>query len=218
MTLREMWKTRSTRERETRGKNAREKKRHRMFFFFLLFVLRRAGTQHSSSSSTLHNKKKNSRSSSTSGTTPNRSSSATSSASSSWCPSTPSPASSACCFRWLPLTSTPSATATRSVYSFFFFLSLSLFSSLLSPSSTHLSLVPLSPSSIHSTTSTQAWVIYNFLALCLAYVGGAGRVEVAMAGFVLSPSLLTAPAASNPCPSTGPSSADASAARSSSCS
>ena len=35
----------------------------------------------------------------------------------------------------------------------------------------------------------KAWVIYNFLSLCLAYVGGAGRVEVAMAGFVLTPSL-----------------------------
>ena len=35
----------------------------------------------------------------------------------------------------------------------------------------------------------EAWVIYNFLALCLAYVGGPGRVEVAMAGYSLSPSL-----------------------------
>lgn len=35
----------------------------------------------------------------------------------------------------------------------------------------------------------EAWVIYNFLALCLAYVGGPGRVEVAMAGYALSPSL-----------------------------
>ena len=34
----------------------------------------------------------------------------------------------------------------------------------------------------------EAWVIYNFLALCLAYVGGPGRVEVAMAGYSLAPS------------------------------
>ncbi|EFN51463.1 hypothetical protein CHLNCDRAFT_27935, partial [Chlorella variabilis] len=34
----------------------------------------------------------------------------------------------------------------------------------------------------------EAWVIYNFMALCLAYVGGPGAVEVKMHGFVLLPS------------------------------
>lgn len=36
--------------------------------------------------------------------------------------------------------------------------------------------------------SYEAWVIYNFMALCLAYVGGPGAVEVKMHGFVLLPS------------------------------
>jgi len=39
-----------------------------------------------------------------------------------------------------------------------------------------------------SPPSYEAWVIYNFLALCLAYVGGPGRVEVAQSGVVLAPS------------------------------
>lgn len=34
----------------------------------------------------------------------------------------------------------------------------------------------------------EAWVIYNFMSLCLAYVGGPGAVEVKMHGFVLLPS------------------------------
>lgn len=34
----------------------------------------------------------------------------------------------------------------------------------------------------------EAWVIYNFLSLCLAYVGGPGAVEVKMAGYTLMPS------------------------------
>eukprot|EP00887_Chlorella_sp_A99_P002524 scaffold6.g2524.t1 len=34
----------------------------------------------------------------------------------------------------------------------------------------------------------EAWVIYNFMSLCLAYVGGPGAVETKMAGFVLLPS------------------------------
>ena len=36
--------------------------------------------------------------------------------------------------------------------------------------------------------SYEAWVIYNFLALCLAYVGGPGSVEVKMNGYILAPS------------------------------
>lgn len=36
----------------------------------------------------------------------------------------------------------------------------------------------------------EAWVIYNFMSLCLAYVGGPGAVEVKMNGFVLLPSWL----------------------------
>lgn len=36
--------------------------------------------------------------------------------------------------------------------------------------------------------SYEAWVIYNFMSLCLAYVGGPGVVEVKMNGFVLQPS------------------------------
>lgn len=35
----------------------------------------------------------------------------------------------------------------------------------------------------------EAWVIYNFLALLLAYVGGPGAVEVKMGGYVLAPSV-----------------------------
>ena len=31
-------------------------------------------------------------------------------------------------------------------------------------------------------------MIYNFLALCLAYVGGPGSVEVKMNGYILAPS------------------------------
>ncbi|KAL3156384.1 hypothetical protein ABBQ38_000699 [Trebouxia sp. C0009 RCD-2024] len=34
----------------------------------------------------------------------------------------------------------------------------------------------------------EAWVIYNFLSLCLAYVGGPGAVEVKMNGYILMPS------------------------------
>ncbi|KAL4855483.1 malate dehydrogenase [Chlorella vulgaris] len=34
----------------------------------------------------------------------------------------------------------------------------------------------------------EAWVIYNFMSLCLAYVGGPGAVEVKMHGFLLLPS------------------------------
>ncbi|DBA98206.1 hypothetical protein WJX77_005615 [Trebouxia sp. C0004] len=34
----------------------------------------------------------------------------------------------------------------------------------------------------------EAWVIYNFLSLCLAYVGGPGAVEVKMSGYILMPS------------------------------
>jgi len=34
----------------------------------------------------------------------------------------------------------------------------------------------------------EAWVIYNFMSLCLAYVGGPGAVEVKMHGYVLMPS------------------------------
>lgn len=37
-------------------------------------------------------------------------------------------------------------------------------------------------------SSYEAWVIYNFMSLCLAYVGGPGAVEVKMHGFVLLPS------------------------------
>lgn len=36
--------------------------------------------------------------------------------------------------------------------------------------------------------SYEAWVIYNFLSLCLAYVGGPGAVEVKMNGYILMPS------------------------------
>ncbi|BDA41803.1 Transmembrane protein 184B at N-terminal half [Coccomyxa sp. Obi] len=36
----------------------------------------------------------------------------------------------------------------------------------------------------------EAWVIYNFLSLCLAYVGGPGSVEVKMNGYVMNPSWL----------------------------
>ncbi len=35
--------------------------------------------------------------------------------------------------------------------------------------------------------SYEAFVIYNFLALCLSYVGGPGAVEVKMNGFLLMP-------------------------------
>ena len=38
--------------------------------------------------------------------------------------------------------------------------------------------------------SYEAWVIYNFLSLCLAYVGGPGSVEVKMHGYTLTPSVL----------------------------
>eukprot|EP00884_Botryococcus_braunii_P002753 jgi/Botrbrau1/12479/Bobra.0169s0026.1 len=34
----------------------------------------------------------------------------------------------------------------------------------------------------------EAWIIYNFLSLCLTYVGGPGSVEVKMNGYVLMPS------------------------------
>lgn len=37
----------------------------------------------------------------------------------------------------------------------------------------------------------EAWVIYNFLALLLVYVGGPGAVEVKLSGHVLSPSIAT---------------------------
>lgn len=40
----------------------------------------------------------------------------------------------------------------------------------------------------HPACSYEAWVIYNFMSLCLAYVGGPGAVEIKMAGFVLLPS------------------------------
>lgn len=40
----------------------------------------------------------------------------------------------------------------------------------------------------HCPYSYEAWVIYNFMSLCLAYVGGPGAVEVKMHGFVLLPS------------------------------
>jgi len=36
--------------------------------------------------------------------------------------------------------------------------------------------------------SYEAWIIYNFMSLCLAYVGGPGAVEVKMQGVVLLPS------------------------------
>ena len=39
-----------------------------------------------------------------------------------------------------------------------------------------------------SFCSYEAWVIYNFLSLCLAYVGGPGAVEVKMNGYILMPS------------------------------
>jgi len=38
--------------------------------------------------------------------------------------------------------------------------------------------------------SYEAFVIYNFLSLCLAYVGGPGSVEVKMNGYQLEPSWL----------------------------
>ncbi len=40
------------------------------------------------------------------------------------------------------------------------------------------------------TCSYEAFVIYNFLSLCLAYVGGPGSVEVKMNGYQLEPSWL----------------------------
>ena len=49
-------------------------------------------------------------------------------------------------------------------------------------------LKPTDRLSLHSPCSYEAWVIYNFMALCLAYVGGPGAVEVKMHGFVLLPS------------------------------
>ena len=36
--------------------------------------------------------------------------------------------------------------------------------------------------------SYEAFVIYNFLSLCLSYVGGPGAVEVQMNGYLLMPS------------------------------
>ena len=36
--------------------------------------------------------------------------------------------------------------------------------------------------------SYEAWIIYNFMSLCLAYVGGPGAVEIKMQGVVLLPS------------------------------
>lgn len=36
--------------------------------------------------------------------------------------------------------------------------------------------------------SYEAWIIYNFMSLCLEYVGGAGAVEIKMQGVVLMPS------------------------------
>lgn len=36
--------------------------------------------------------------------------------------------------------------------------------------------------------SYEAWVIYNFLSLCLAWVGGPGAVVVSLHGRVLEPS------------------------------
>lgn len=41
-----------------------------------------------------------------------------------------------------------------------------------------------------SYCSYEAFVIYNFLSLCLAYVGGPGSVEVKMNGYQLEPSWL----------------------------
>ena len=41
-----------------------------------------------------------------------------------------------------------------------------------------------------SACSYEAFVVYTFLALCLAYVGGPGSVEVKMNGYQLHPSLL----------------------------
>lgn len=36
--------------------------------------------------------------------------------------------------------------------------------------------------------SYEAWVIYNFLSLCLAWVGGPGAVVISLSGRVLKPS------------------------------
>lgn len=37
--------------------------------------------------------------------------------------------------------------------------------------------------------SYEAWVIYNFLSLCLAWVGGPGAVVLSLSGRVLKPSV-----------------------------
>lgn len=51
--------------------------------------------------------------------------------------------------------------------------------------------------------SYEAWVIYNFMSLCLAYVGGPGAVEVKMHGFVLLPSCAAGTCCMPPLPVNG---------------
>jgi hypothetical protein len=55
----------------------------------------------------------------------------------------------------------------------------------------------------HDIPLLQAWVIYNFLALLLAYVGGPGAVEVKMNGYVLKPSVLLCTCCIPPLPVNG---------------
>ena len=43
---------------------------------------------------------------------------------------------------------------------------------------------------VHADCSYESWVIYNFMSLLLAYVGGPGAVEVKMQGYQLMPSWL----------------------------
>ncbi|KAK9819743.1 hypothetical protein WJX72_001824 [[Myrmecia] bisecta] len=49
----------------------------------------------------------------------------------------------------------------------------------------------------------EAWVIYNFLSLCLAFVGGPGAVEVKMSGYTLMPSCKYATCCLPPLPVNG---------------
>ena len=51
--------------------------------------------------------------------------------------------------------------------------------------------------------SYEAWVIYNFMSLCLAYVGGPGAVEIKMAGVVLLPSWVAGTCCLPPMPVNG---------------
>lgn len=51
--------------------------------------------------------------------------------------------------------------------------------------------------------SYEAWVIYNFLALCLAWVGGPGQVVVSLSGRLMKPSWVLMTCCFSPIPLDG---------------